>query len=323
MRRFSARVQRSLRALTSGALTAVSLAIAVTPPRALAQGAESITYSDEQATRGDQVFTKICQQCHTRRDMANADFRLKWNGQTVYDLYDLVRTTMPDSAPGTLSPAEYSDVTAYIMKLNGIRAGAQPMPIDSLMRRIKLDIPMAGAPSSASHSASTSLPFAPRLPMSRTLSFRSVPSKLRAATAAAALTVALPLVARAQGREAVVLPGSTPSPMLSAGVKVGNLVYSAGQLGVARTNPDTTVGGQTKVALNTIKQVFETAGSSMSQALKCTVFLIDVKDFGGMNAAYREFFPTTPPARTTVVVAALVQAGAKVEIECVAAIPGK
>jgi 2-iminobutanoate/2-iminopropanoate deaminase len=83
------------------------------------------------------------------------------------------------------------------------------------------------------------------------------------------------------------------------------------------------VGGQTKVALENIKAVFEAAGTSMEQAAKCTVFLIDVKDFGGMNTAYRAFFPTTPPARSTVVVAALVAAGAKVEIECVATMPGK
>jgi len=40
-----------------------------------------------------------------------------------------------------------------------------------------------------------------------------------------------------------------------------------------------------------------------------------------MNQSYREFFPDSPPARTTVVVAALVSAGAKVEIECVAVMP--
>jgi 2-iminobutanoate/2-iminopropanoate deaminase len=135
--------------------------------------------------------------------------------------------------------------------------------------------------------------------------------------------LASPTRAEAQKREAVNLPGKTPSPMLSDGAKVGNLVYSAGQLGMDRANPDSTVGGQTKIALGTIKKVFEAAGSSMDQALKCTVFLIDVKDFSGMNAAYREFFPASPPARTTVVVAALVSPGAKVEIECVAAIPGK
>ena len=130
---------------------------------------------------------------------------------------------------------------------------------------------------------------------------------------------AAPLVA--QGRSVVMPPGTTPSPILSPGIRVGNMVFAAGQLGLSRDKPDTTIGGQTKLALEGTKKVFEAAGTSMANAVKCTVFLIDVKDFGGMNAAYREFFPTTPPARSTVVVAALVQAGAKVEIECSAAIP--
>ncbi len=130
---------------------------------------------------------------------------------------------------------------------------------------------------------------------------------------------ATPLVA--QGRSVVMPAGTTASPILSPGIRVGNMVFAAGQLGLSRDKPDTTIGGQTKAALEGTKKVFEAAGTSMANAVKCTVFLIDVKDFAGMNAAYREFFPMTPPARSTVVVAALVQAGAKVEIECSAAIP--
>ena len=63
------------------------------------------------------------------------------------------------------------------------------------------------------------------------------------------------------------------------------------------------------------------AGTTLANATKCTVFLTDVKDFGGMNSVYREFFPVAPPARSTVVVAALVSPGAKVEIECAGVIP--
>lgn len=287
-------------------------------PPVKADSAEILSYNEEQAARGDKVFSQVCINCHTRRDMSGPDFRLKWNGQTVYDLLDLVRTTMPDSAPGSLSREAYIDVTGYIMKLNGMRAGVAPLPVDSLLRHIKLDIPAAAPPSSAS------LPFAPRLPMSRTASFRSPSLFARSIAYAFALTsFAAPAVVQAQGREAVIPAGMSASATLSPGTKVGNLVYSSGQLGLDRAAPDTTVGGQTKVALASIQKVFEATGSSMAQALKCTVFLIDVKDFAGMNAAYKEFFPNSPPARTTVVVAALVAAGAKVEIECVAAIPGK
>lgn len=288
------------------------------PPPARADSSEIVSYNEEQAARGDKVFSQVCINCHTRRDMSGPDFRLKWNGQTAYDLLDLVRTTMPDSAPGSLSREAYIDVTGYLMKLNGMRAGAAPLPVDSLLRHIKLEIPAAAPPSSAS------LPFAQRLPMSRTAHFRSPSSFARTIVYAFALTTfASPALVQAQGREAVIPAGMAASATLSPGTKVGNLVFSSGQLGLDRAAPDTTVGGQTKVALTGIQKIFEAAGSSMAQALKCTVFLIDVKDFAGMNAAYKEFFPNSPPGRSTVVVAALVAAGAKVEIECVAAIPGK
>ena len=148
--------------------------------------------------------------------------------------------------------------------------------------------------------------------MSRTLLF------------AALLTVgATPALAQNPKREAIIPAGTTASPILTPGIRVGNLVYAAGQLGTRRENPDTTIQGQTRIALENTKKVFEAAGTTMSQALKCTVFLIDVKDFGGMNQAYREFFPSAPPARTTVVVAALVVPNAKIEIECLAAMPEK
>ena len=60
----------------------------------------------------------------------------------------------------------------------------------------------------------------------------------------------------------------------------------------------------------------------MANVLKCTVFLTDIKDFGGMNSAYSAAFAgSPPPARSTVVVAALVSAAARVEIECIAGVP--
>ena len=147
-----------------------------------------------------------------------------------------------------------------------------------------------------------------------------------AAVAAVASTLTLTLGARAalaQGaaRQQVIPEGQSASPTLTPGIRVGNMIYASGQLGMSRTAPDTTVQGQTRVALESTKKVFEAAGTTMANAVKCTVFLIDVKDFAGMNSVYREFFPAAPPARSTVVVAALVSPGAKVEIECFAAIP--
>jgi len=98
-------------------------------------------YSDEQAERGNGVFGRTCVECHTRNDMSNADFRVKWNGRTVFDLFDQIRTTMPEATPGSMTPTEYADVTAYFLKLNGMPAGGMPMPADSTLRSIKIDIP--------------------------------------------------------------------------------------------------------------------------------------------------------------------------------------
>ncbi len=145
---------------------------------------------------------------------------------------------------------------------------------------------------------------------------------MRSIKSLALLLAALaPIAAHAQARTQVVPTGMAGSPTLSPGIKVGNMIYASGQLGLSRANPDTTIGGQTKVALEATAKVFEAAGTTMANAVKCTVFLVDLKDFQGMNAAYREFWPKEPPARSTVVVAALVSAGAKVEIECSASIP--
>jgi 2-iminobutanoate/2-iminopropanoate deaminase len=148
----------------------------------------------------------------------------------------------------------------------------------------------------------------------------TVPSTIVPALLAFSLLSAAPLAAQS-AREPVIPAGQSASPTLTPGIKVGNLVFASGQLGMSREAPDTTVGGQTRIALENTKKVFEAAGTTMANAAKCTVFLIDVKDFTAMNQAYRAFFPDSPPARSTVVVAALVVPNAKVEIECMAVVP--
>jgi 2-iminobutanoate/2-iminopropanoate deaminase len=132
--------------------------------------------------------------------------------------------------------------------------------------------------------------------------------------------ILVPSIGAAQ-RQPVVPQGMSASATLTPGIRHGDVIYTSGQLGVSRDAPDSTIQGQTKKSLENVKAVVEAAGSTMANVLKCTVFLVDVKDFAGMNSVYTSFFPKEPPARSTVVVAALVSAAAKVEIECIAAIP--
>jgi 2-iminobutanoate/2-iminopropanoate deaminase len=77
------------------------------------------------------------------------------------------------------------------------------------------------------------------------------------------------------------------------------------------------IGAQTRRVLHNLQAILETAGSSLSQVVKTTVFLADINDFAAMNAAYEAFFPTDPPARSAFQVGALPK-GAQVEIEAIA-----
>jgi 2-iminobutanoate/2-iminopropanoate deaminase len=109
----------------------------------------------------------------------------------------------------------------------------------------------------------------------------------------------------------------------SAGVKVGQFVYTAGQLGIDPETGAFVPGGivpETRQALTNLKAVLDAAGSSLNQVVKTTVFLKDMDEFSAMNEVYAEFFTDQYPARSAVQVARLPKDGA-VEIEAVAVLP--
>ena len=98
------------------------------------------------------------------------------------------------------------------------------------------------------------------------------------------------------------------------------MLYLSGQIGNVpgtRQLADTGIAGQTRQALENIKAVLAAAGSSLDRAVKCTVFLMDIKDYAAMNTVYATYFPKDPPARSTVAGSGLAL-GARVEIECLA-----
>jgi len=107
------------------------------------------------------------------------------------------------------------------------------------------------------------------------------------------------------------------SALFSGAVRAGNLVFTSGVIG---RSPDGDIGAATRQALSGVRDRLEAGGSSMAQAVKCTVFLVDMDDYQAMNAAYVEFFPDSPPARTAVAVLEL-PAQAQVEVECVGMVP--
>lgn len=106
----------------------------------------------------------------------------------------------------------------------------------------------------------------------------------------------------------------------SAAIRIGSMVFTAGQLGLDPATGECVPGGieaETRQSLDNIKNLLLSAGSSLSKVVKTTVFLRDMGDFARMNSIYAEFFVEKPPARSTVQVAALPKGGA-VEIEVIA-----
>jgi 2-iminobutanoate/2-iminopropanoate deaminase len=108
----------------------------------------------------------------------------------------------------------------------------------------------------------------------------------------------------------------------SQGIRAGGFLFTAGQVGFDPASGELVDGGiseQTERVLQNIRSILESAGASLSQVVKTTVFLVDMADFAAMNEVYARVFGDHRPARSTVAVAALPR-GARVEIEAVAAL---
>ena len=108
----------------------------------------------------------------------------------------------------------------------------------------------------------------------------------------------------------------------SQAVRVGNLVFLSGQLGL---DPETgvlkeNIGDQTRQALDNIGAILTAVGLNYSHVVKTTVFLKDLDDFGLVNEIYGNVFKDGAPARSCVEVSRLPKR-ALVEIECIAVYP--
>jgi 2-iminobutanoate/2-iminopropanoate deaminase len=109
------------------------------------------------------------------------------------------------------------------------------------------------------------------------------------------------------------------SRILSGAVRVGKTLYLSGQLGSDSTGNYGGITAETRNALEKVKALVERHGSSMDRVAKCTVFLVDMSEWGAMNAVYTTYFPTNRPARSAIGTSLL--GGARVEIECIAILP--
>ena len=108
----------------------------------------------------------------------------------------------------------------------------------------------------------------------------------------------------------------------SQAIRLGNLVFTSGQIALDPATGKLVEGdvvAQTHQVMKNLQSVLAAAATDLSQIIKTTVFLQNMSDFPIFNSTYAQYFPGTPPARSTVEVAKL-PLGGLVEIECVALI---
>jgi len=105
-------------------------------------------YTEEQATRGKDLYSKECGSCHgpelTGGEMApglaGGEFLAGWDGLTIGDLFERIRISMPQNAPGSLSGQVNSDILAFVLASNKFPAGSAELPKEAMiLKSIKFE----------------------------------------------------------------------------------------------------------------------------------------------------------------------------------------
>ena len=126
------------------------LSAALSAPAGAQAGAVRSTkdrvYSAAQAAEGRDIYDGRCKTCHTAISHTGAPFRANWDKKPLSDLYDYMVEKMPKDAPGTLSEDEYTQVLAYVLRMNGMPAGPDNLSPDrKVLKAIRIDAPIPKA----------------------------------------------------------------------------------------------------------------------------------------------------------------------------------
>src|SRR5215216_5927195 len=107
-------------------------------------------FTDMQARRGDVLYKENCATCHGDNlegsgpmpALAGKDFLASWQGKTVGDLFDKTVTTMPATAPGSLTPAQAADIVSYMLSSSRYKAGTGDLePKAEVLQQITIEAP--------------------------------------------------------------------------------------------------------------------------------------------------------------------------------------
>ena len=98
-------------------------------------------YTLDEASAGKDIYSALCSTCHLTANQHNtADFRKKWSGRPLSELFTYMRTLMPKNDPGSLADEDYGVVLAYMLQMNRMPAGKAYLSTDTLdLRKIRFD----------------------------------------------------------------------------------------------------------------------------------------------------------------------------------------
>src|SRR3954462_8165045 len=106
-------------------------------------------YTEAQAARGKALYAEQCASCHggerTGGEMApplaGGEFMAGWDGLTIGDLFERIRISMPQNAPGSLSGQQNADILAYVFSANKFPSGTKEMPKEAgILKTIKFEV---------------------------------------------------------------------------------------------------------------------------------------------------------------------------------------
>jgi S-disulfanyl-L-cysteine oxidoreductase SoxD len=106
-------------------------------------------YTEEQATRGKALYSQECSSCHggelTGGEMApplaGGEFMAGWDGLTVGDLFERIRISMPQNAPGSLSGQQNADILSFIFSASKFPTGTTELPKEAgILKQIKFEV---------------------------------------------------------------------------------------------------------------------------------------------------------------------------------------
>lgn len=110
---------------------------------------EDSVYTSAQATQGKTLYSESCAACHMNDlsgngeipSLAGDSFTLAWNGHSLDELFELIRTTMPQNKPNSLSPQTYADIAAYILRVNNAPPGERELTSDpTRLKAVTIDL---------------------------------------------------------------------------------------------------------------------------------------------------------------------------------------